>query len=368
MNATQEQNRASNLVVDMTKQFGFVTSALPLGVAGLAVMIIGWILTVATAGTVVLAPLSVAVLIGFAAAVRFISGAEAVIARTLLRTPTGSPTRAMTGVGRWNRAKTILTDRAFWKTQLYLALRVSIGWPSALLTIGFIAAGFGAVAAPIYFRWIPLDNGRSNGLDFAIWQADTTAKACLVVVPGLLALAIAVVALRVQGRLWARWAEMLLARGPADVSAVNDAMTRTRSIGAHQRNLLIHTTVTLGIAGLLTVTWAASGADYFWPGWPMWPLGAALAIHGLVVVIVAQRDRWRRRWMTVPFAIHIGATVAVVGSFIAVWLATSGGYFWPRWIVLAGVVPLAVHWLIVVRAARQSASSSTVSVETHACR
>ena len=352
MNAMPVRNRASTLGTDMARQFGFVTSALPLGIAGLAVLIVGWVLTGATIGSVVLAPLSIAVLIGFAAAARFVAGAEGSIARSLLGASTGSPARSTAGVGWWNRARTTLADRMFWKTQLYSVLRVVIGWPSAVLTIGFVAAGLGAVTAPIYFRWIPLDAGRPNGLDFAIWQADTTAKACVLVVPGLLALAIVAASLRVQGGLWARWAEALLTRGPGDTSALPGAtmetMTQTRSIGAHRRNVFIHVTATIAVAGLLIGIWAAVGSDSFWPGWPMWPLGLALVIHALVVVIVVRRDQWRRRWMTVPLAIHVGVTVAVVGSFIKVWLATGGGYFWPRWIVLGGAVPVAVHWLIVL--------------------
>jgi signal transduction histidine kinase len=352
MNTTPVRNRASTLGVDMAKQFGFVTSALPLGIAGLAVMIVGWALTLATAGSVVLAPLGVAMLIGFAAAVRFLARAEASIARSFLGASTGSPVRATPTAGWWNRATAVLTDRAFWNAQLYLTLRIVVGWPAALLAIGFVAAGLGAVTAPIYFRWIPLDAGRPNGLDFSIWQADTTAKACLLVVPGLLVLSIAVALLRPQGRLWARWAEALLAGSPggacAGIGTTMEPMTVTRSIGAHRRNLLIHAIATVGAAGVLTGIWVAAGSDSFWPGWPMWPLGVALVIHAVVVMIVVRRDHWRRRWMTVPLAVHIGATVAVVGSFIGVWLATGGGYFWPRWIMLAGAVPVAVHWLTVL--------------------
>jgi signal transduction histidine kinase len=336
----------------MAKHFGFVTSALLLGIAGLAVMIVGWALTMATAGGVVLAPLSVAVLIGFAAAVRFIAGAEAAIARSLLGASTGSPVRATPTAGWWNRAKAVLTDRAFWNAQLYFTLRIFVGWPAAFVTIGFVAAGLGAVAAPIYFRWIPLDAGRPNGLDFAIWQADSTAKACLLVLPGLLVVTIAAASLCIQGRLWAGWAESLLGHGPraasVGVGATMETMTPPRSIGDHRRNVFIHAVATMAVSVSLVGIWVAVGSDTFWPGWPMWPLGVALVIHALVVVIVARRDQWRRRWMTVPLAIHIGATVVVAGSFVGVWLATGGGYFWPRWILLAGAVPVAVHWLIVV--------------------
>jgi Putative sensor len=232
MNARATQRRAGISPANRPRVFAFMISALPFGAIGLVVLTAGWALTLATAGSVVLAPLSVAVLIGFAAAVRLVARTEASIARSLLGTSTATTASRALGRGWWHRATVILTDRAFRKAQLYLALRILVGWPSALVTIIFIATGLGAITAPLYYRWIPLDAGRPNGLDFAIWQADTTAKACLLVVPGFVVLFIAVASLRWHHRLWASWADALLARRPTNDAMTMDTMTRTRSHGA----------------------------------------------------------------------------------------------------------------------------------------
>src|SRR4249920_1490381 len=88
----------------------FLVTALPLGAAGLALLVTGWSTTLALAIT----PAVVPVLIAFAFGVRLLAGAEAWVAREALGAQTTAFPRP-TARGFWRRGVEVLAGGRFWK-------------------------------------------------------------------------------------------------------------------------------------------------------------------------------------------------------------------------------------------------------------
>ena len=51
----------------------------------------------------------------------------------------------------------------------------------------------------------------------------------------------------------------------------------------NKRDLRVHVTVYVAVNALLVLIWAATGAGYFWPVWPMLGWGIAVVIHAVTV-------------------------------------------------------------------------------------
>ena len=49
----------------------------------------------------------------------------------------------------WN----VLGDSAFWRQQTYLLIRLSLGFGLGIAAVAGVAAGFGLVTYPIWYRW-----------------------------------------------------------------------------------------------------------------------------------------------------------------------------------------------------------------------
>ncbi len=99
-----------------------------------------------------------------------------------------------------------------------------------------------------------------------------------------------------------------------------------------------------GLAVLLLVIWAVTGAAYFWPMWAWFGLALPLSLIAAV--------RWVRR---LPGARNRGLgsqavacfAVLIVGN-VAIWLMSGAGYFWPVWpLIVLGV--LVAVWRIAPR-------------------
>jgi signal transduction histidine kinase len=98
--------------------------------------------------------------------------------------------------------------------------------------------------------------------------------------------------------------------------------------------LRVHALAYAAVIVFLTVVWAATSRGYFWPEWPMIALGLPLAVHA---------------WMTLQarkLTKHAGIAASAAVFFTLVWAVTSRGYFWPRWPIIALGLAFGVHAIL----------------------
>jgi signal transduction histidine kinase len=318
------------------RSIAFVLTALPLGAAGLVVVLTGLSLSLALAVTPVLIP----VLIGWGLVVWMLAAGEAVIARDLLGAHTGpEPARAQPS-GFWRRGPAVLADGRFWKAMAYSLLRVVLGWPILIAELTLLAVGLGGVTAPAWYRFVPLDGG-GRGLDFVFWRVDTVGESFLLVPVAALVLALALAALVPIAALWRIFAEAFLPKGDDAVPPrLGPSLVRRRA-------LRIHASVALGISALMTIIWLLTTRGYFWPYWVALPLALSVGVHAFLEWLDAHPEVWRRRRMTRGLATQIGITAIVEAYLIGIWIATTRWYFWPIWPLLAFAIAAAIHWAIV---------------------
>ena len=94
----------------------------------------------------------------------------------------------------------------------------------------------------------------------------------------------------------------------------------------------------LAILSALVVIWAATGAGYFWPMWAA--LGLAIPTALWYAVRWARlRPKGATRW----YAMQAAVSVVVVGTNLAVWAMSGGGFFWPIFPAVALGVLLALN-------------------------
>jgi signal transduction histidine kinase len=218
----------------------FLTASLPVGAAALALLIAGWV-----AGAVLLVtPLVVAVLIGFRGAIGLLATADAAAARALLGVET-HPRISSGGRGYWRRGLAVVADRAFWKQQAYLALRLTFGFGLAVTEVSLVAASLQAIVYPITYRW--------SDLHFWSWHVDTAQRALVLVPAGVLGLIVA------------GWSALALGKLAAlTVSALLDEDAAVGRVGRRARG------------------WALTTRGSFWPEWPALGLAIALAAHAAI--------------------------------------------------------------------------------------
>ncbi|MGH8987192.1 MAG: histidine kinase [Acidimicrobiales bacterium] len=97
--------------------------------------------------------------------------------------------------------------------------------------------------------------------------------------------------------------------------------------------------IVLGL--LLTIVWAVTPVDYYWPGW-IW----------FAVVLPVAFDRSIRRALRTPVrravAVHAAVSLVLSAALVAIWLLSNhhhSWYFWPIWPILGLAVVLAAHAL-----------------------
>jgi signal transduction histidine kinase len=121
----------------------------------------------------------------------------------------------------------------------------------------------------------------------------------------------------------------------------------TESHGFHAADLQRHTggTVLAGqitlsaICGVVaTVIWGAVGMGYFWPMWVWLGLVVPLALHAGIRWAWVQ-PRGRQRQL----AVHGTVSGILGGTVVAVWAMSGGGFFWPVFALLGLGVAFAVH-------------------------
>jgi Putative sensor len=150
----------------------FVAAAIPVAALALGIMIAGWTSIVVLAIT----PLIVPVLLGYRGAVGLLARGDAALARSLLGADAGPPI-ASAGRGFWGRAKAVFLDPNFWRQQAYLLLRMTLGFVLAVGELSLIAAAFGWISMPIWYRWTDENYGS--------WHVNTLGRAFLFVPAGV---------------------------------------------------------------------------------------------------------------------------------------------------------------------------------------
>jgi signal transduction histidine kinase len=145
--------------------------------------------------------------------------------------------------------------------------------------------------------------------------------------------------------------EPLPADGPPVLS---DEAAATRQAGRVRR--LRARLAVLGALGLVCViVWALTSGSYFWPIWPLLGLGLVAGLDAWRVLGSpplsesdlaggrSPRDLRRLRGLRA----YAGALAIINLFLIGVWLASSGGYFWPVWPLLGSALAVglkALRW------------------------
>lgn len=92
------------------------------------------------------------------------------------------------------------------------------------------------------------------------------------------------------------------------------------------------------IALVVTLIWAVTPTEYFWPGWIYF---AVL----LPVVAIWSVRRARRTGFRPALSVHAAISLDIAIALVAIWLLSSHRYFWPIWPMLGLAVVFSVHVL-----------------------
>jgi hypothetical protein len=182
----------------------YLLSALPLGALWFSLLVTAWVVVAVLAIT----PLLPAILIAFAAAVRFAAWVEGHLARRLLGVPVWPRRVATQRRGYWASVPGVLGDARFWRSQAFMLLRSVLGLITAVVVLSVIAAGAHGVLAPLLYRSIPNDGVR--GIDMGIWVVDTLPESFLLVPVGVALLAVGVALVHLAASAWRSLAAALL--------------------------------------------------------------------------------------------------------------------------------------------------------------
>jgi signal transduction histidine kinase len=304
----------------------FYLATLVTGVVGFVLLAAGWPISLCLAIT----PLVVPLLIGLRLGVGLLARAEASLARDLLGT-TADPPYETEGGGFWGRGFAVLKDAAFWRQQTHLLL----SWPIALIPLSALSLALQLITLPIWYRWVDSADvfGRSN--------VDTFVETLPFLAAGLALLVLLFHLLGPLTRL-SRWLASRLLAGDARAATRSPAELRALRF----RALTIHAAVTLGVSLVLVVIWALTGG-YFWPVWPLLALALVLGIHTWIVLVLERPGIPRLTGGSEALAAHIGISVLLFAFFVGVWAASTRGYFWPIWPLLAFVLLVIIHAAVV---------------------
>jgi signal transduction histidine kinase len=305
----------------------FVLSAVPLGAIDFALLLAGWIVVPLLA----LTPLFVPALLGYRWCVRQVALAEAWLARKLVGAH-ATPPPPKRGAGYWNAGRAAITDRPFWRQQLYLLYRTTAGWALGVAWGSLVAAGGYLIALPAYYG--PTDT------QIVTWHVDTLAKSLVGIPLGLAILLVTAAFTPLLAKASRGLADGLLGRRPA--GAPPDHRRRRRAFA-------IHGAANTFVGLLLVMIWAVTGRGYFWPVWTILPLALALAAHGWIELVESRPDLRRRFGTTKALAIHAGVAASLSLFLLLVWAVTGHGYPWPVWPILALGLVLGAHAFAALR-------------------
>ena len=137
--------------------------------------------------------------------------------------------------------------------------------------------------------------------------------------------------------------------------------TRPEDPPAWTRKWIVQRLVAFGLvlALMLTVVWATTPVEYFWPGWIFFAVLFPLAMTWSVRRALQAKDRR-------PVAVHAAVSLVISAAFLVIWLLSSHRYFWPIWPILGLAVVFAGHALFVPSGStrRENALAARVDVLT----
>jgi len=302
----------------------FLLAAAPVGAVALAVLIAGWV----TVTVLVITPLVIPALVGFRAGVGWTARLDGEMANGLLGTSVRPPVRSPGPRGFWRSGLNVLSDGAFWRQQVYLLVRMTLGFAVAIAEWTLLAVSLGALTLPVWYRWSA--TGSSPFPRLGSWHVDTLGRALLGVPVGILGLALALLLLRPLTAVSRRLVGSLLRGG--------EAGGPEPSLQERRHSLALHATAYVVVNLALTLIWALTSRGYFWPEWTFIALGLPLAVHAVSELATEQVPPARR-----SLAVHGGATVAASVFFTLIWAVTSRGYFWPVWPILVLALSFVAH-------------------------
>ncbi|MDO9410640.1 sensor histidine kinase [Patulibacter sp.] len=115
----------------------------------------------------------------------------------------------------------------------------------------------------------------------------------------------------------------------------------------------LHVALSVVAGAAATATWAATSGDYFWPRWVWLGLAISVAVHLLV--------RWAALTPSRPgkaYRVTMASLAALAVVDVLVWLLAGAGTFYPRWSLTGYAVVAATLSAIVHRRRLPWASSS----------
>jgi signal transduction histidine kinase len=306
----------------------FLLSALPLGTLWFTILVTGWSLAVG----LVITPFVIPLLLGLAMLIRAAAGAEAALARELLHVRVYPPHAPLMRQSIWRRTFGWLADPAMWRAQAYLMLRYVLGFPFATGLAVLLSVSLGGLAAPFYY-W-----ALHGGINFHFWRVDTLAEALLLVPAGAAGFVITMLLVRLLAR-----PQRAMARGLLERSADPSEARGERSLSERRRLLTAGAGSLAFVFVVLVVVWALTGANYFWPVWPLLAFLLASGIKAWRLFVDEEPERWRRRGLSPALGVQIGTSAVVILFLIGVWAAAGGGFFWPVWPLLALTISAAAR-------------------------
>ncbi len=342
----------SSFLAGSARGLAFQLPALVLGPLWFSLLVTGWSVTLGFAVT----PLVIPAALGTVLLVRLAAGLEAALARSLLGADARVPELPEPS-GFWRRIWAIVSEPWIWRAQGWLVLRITVGFALAVALISLLAAGLGLLSAPLWY-W-----SAHHGTETGVWRIDSLGRAVAAMPVGALALALALVLARAATGPSRALANATLGIGSAPASGGSGSPREPSASGGPgaRRALAIHAVASAGFASLLILIWALTSLGYFWPVWPLLVLAAALGIHAVVVFVNENRAWLAERRLDRGFGIHAGVWVVLMLFLIGVWAASGGGYFWPVWPLLAGLVAVGVNAAALLMTGDRTALTERIS-------
>jgi signal transduction histidine kinase len=302
------------------EEAAYLLSGVPLGIFWFTAIVTVWtvFLSVAVTPFVILMALAMPPLIRAGAA------AEAALVRRLLHVNVYPPHAPIVQQSFWRRAFGWLADPAMWRAQVYLGFRAVFGFGVGILVGVAFGLALGGLTAPFWY-W-PLH----GGIDLNVYRADTLPKALLLVPAGAVAFVISMLLTRLFSSINGRTAQALLEHSPDPLHR------RPRPDAEEKRRILSLRAASFGLVTLvLIIIWALTGANYFWPIWPMLAFALVLGAQGWRLFVEENQDVFMRPGMSPKLAQQGGVTFVVFLFLVGIWAASGGGNFWPVWPLLA---------------------------------
>ncbi len=342
----------SSFLAGSARGLAFQLPGLVLGPLWFSLLVTGWSVTLGLAVT----PLVIPAALGTVLLVRLAAGLEAALARSLLGADAQVPELPKPH-GFWRRIWAIVSEPWIWRAQAWLVLRITVGFALAVALVSLLAAGLGLLSAPLWYWSV------HHGTETGVWRIDSLGRALAAMPVGALALALALVLARAATGPSRALANATLGIGSAPAPGGPGAPREPSGSGGPgaRRALAIHAVASAGFASLLILIWALTSLSYFWPVWPMLVLAAALGIHAVVVFANENRAWLSERRLDRGFGIHAGVWVVLMLFLTGVWGASGGGYFWPVWPLLAGLVAVGINAAALLMTGDRTALTERIS-------